>query len=507
MFRLRRLTFSLLLAGFFTAQITPTHAAEFTQEELAYLPASVQLPLFKQGLLSPVEVLEAQIKQFEQYNEKINATTYTHFEAARKQAKEAEKRYQDGTYRPLEGITVALKDEHHDKGMKVTMGSLVHKDDPPKKEADVMAKKLKAAGAIFSMQTTVPELYLNFTTNTKAWGTTRNPWNLKYTPGGSSGGSGAALAAGFTTLATGSDMGGSIRIPAAVNGLYGYKVAFGQIHSDIPLAHFSSSGPLARTYEDLVLFQNIITGPDEDSVMVLPSDYLPSQYDSIKGMKIAYVGGMGVSKPTPEVEKAMQNAIKVLRKAGAKVETVKLNLGVPADDMANSFSKAALSGSMGGLFTQYAEHTDKMTPYGAYFVQKTTGGEFGNKQLLEAENLTKAMYKKIADAVFIKGYDALLCPTMPTTHIPAEHDVSKDTVKDGGIQYNKFVGSHYTVPFNILNWMPVISVPAGLSKQNMPIGMQIVTRPYDSKTAFQIAYNYSKHAPRFFTGKRMPQVE
>ena len=191
----RKLWITILLILFMTTCFAGTSmAAKFTQAELAFMPAMVQIELYKQGLLSPVDVVQAQIKQFKKTNKKINAATFTHFDRALKQAKEAEQRYRDGSYRSLEGITVGIKDEHHDEGWIVTQGSLVHKNDPPMKYADPLVVKLKEAGAILMMQTTVPELYLNFVTATKAWGVTRNPWNLQYAVGGSSGGSGAALA-------------------------------------------------------------------------------------------------------------------------------------------------------------------------------------------------------------------------------------------------------------------------------------------------------------------------
>ena len=182
------------------------------------MPATLQIELFKRGTITPVDVLKAQKAEYDRTEKKVNAVTVAYWDKAMKMAKASAKRYKDGSYRPLEGISVGIKDEHYDKGWVVTQGSLVHKKDPPKDHADPIVAKLKAAGAIPVLQTTVPEFYFNFTQDTRAWGLSRNPWNLKYAVGGSSGGSGAALAAGYVTLATGSDMGGSIRIPSAFNG-------------------------------------------------------------------------------------------------------------------------------------------------------------------------------------------------------------------------------------------------------------------------------------------------
>ncbi|MGI9428210.1 MAG: amidase family protein, partial [Bythopirellula sp.] len=231
---------------------TKVDAVEFTRTELAYMPATLQIELFKRGDITPIDVLTAQKAEYDRTEEKVNGVTVAYWGNAMKMAEESAKRYVDGTYRDLEGITVGIKDEHHDKGWVVTQGSLIHKNDPPKEYADPIVTKLKAAGAIPVLQTTVPEFYLNFVTETRAWGVSRNPWNLKYAVGGSSGGSGASLAAGYVTLATGSDMGGSIRIPSAFNGLYGIKPAFGYVHTDLPMAHFSGTGPIAKTFGDMV---------------------------------------------------------------------------------------------------------------------------------------------------------------------------------------------------------------------------------------------------------------
>ncbi|MGI9518735.1 MAG: amidase family protein, partial [Pirellulaceae bacterium] len=208
---------SFALAGMAS---TRAHAADFTADELCYMSASELMPLFKSRKLSPVEVLQAQIARFEAVGEKTNSVTYTHFDEAMNQAKESERRYANGTARELEGITVGIKDEHHDEGWIVTRGSVLLKDNKMD-HADPIVTKLKLAGAVLPIQTTVPEFYMSGVTWSELWGVSRCPWNTKYAVGGSSGGSGGALAAGLCTLATGSDMGGSIRLPCAYNGLYG----------------------------------------------------------------------------------------------------------------------------------------------------------------------------------------------------------------------------------------------------------------------------------------------
>lgn len=500
------LKFLVIISLFISVNIS-AQEVKFSQEQLAYMPATTLIELYKDGIVSPVDVVVAQKAQWEKTNGTINATTFVHYDDAMKLAKESEERYKNGTYRELEGITVGVKDEHYDEGWVVTFGSSVHKNDPPMENADPIVTKLKAAGAIPMIQTTVPELYLNFVGNTKAWGVTRNPWNEKYAVGGSSGGSGAALAAGYCTIATGSDMGGSIRIPSAFNGVYGYKSTPIDVHTETPMSFFSASGPMARNYSDMTLMYNVISGPDKYSPNVLERDPLPLKYGSLEGMKIAYVGGMGIVEPTKEVKNAMKDAMKVLKARGAIVEEVDLNIGLTPEDISRTISSIALGGPMGGGFTAYADHTDEMTSYGAYFINKSLKGEYTNKELAEAEVTIKSSYKNIVDQVFDKGYDVMLVPTMPTSHIPADYDFTEGNLTVEGIEYPAFIGMQYTLPFNFLNWMPIVNVPAGISSEDMPIGMQIVGKPYDTETVFKVAYNYNKLGIQLFKGELMPVTD
>jgi amidase len=186
--------------GVRAAGAAPTEARDL---ELAYMTATEQLQLFRQKKLSPVEVLKAQLRLTEQRGKVVNCFTYLHPKEAMGQAKESERRWQQGNPRAIEGITVALKDEMAVKGWTMTSGSKVFRDRVMTTNDPIVVKLLEA-GAVLHAQTTVPEMYFLIVTWSELWGVTRNPWNLQYAVGGSSGGSGAALAAGLTTLATGS---------------------------------------------------------------------------------------------------------------------------------------------------------------------------------------------------------------------------------------------------------------------------------------------------------------
>ena len=161
---------------------------------------------------------------------------------------------------------------------------------------------------------------------------------------------------------------------------------------------------------------------------------------------------------------------------------------------------------MGGLFAAYADRLDQLTPYGRYFVSASAGGGYGNVQLLEGEAVLKKLYAKLADEVYAKGYDVIIVPTLPTSHVPADYDFSTDAaLVEDGREFPKSLGAQYTLPFNFLNWNPVVSVPAGISSQGMPIGMQIVSKPRDTRTAFRVAYAFSKVGPKLYSGDLFPK--
>src|SRR3954454_14107999 len=250
------------------------------QNRLEYMPAHRQLELFRARQLSPLDVLKAQLVRFQDVGPGINAFTCDHFQEALEAARESEARYKRGDVRPLEGISIAVKEEYGRRGWKMTSGSMLFKEEVSRENHPVI-DKLLAAGAVLHAQTTAPELFLLGVTWSNLWGVTRNPWNLECTPGGSSGGSAAALAAGMATLAIGSDMGGSIRIPCALNGLYGSKPAYGRIASPDPsaLVPHASPGPVARDFRDMVMLQNIMSGPAPGCPAVLrPKLELPLEY-------------------------------------------------------------------------------------------------------------------------------------------------------------------------------------------------------------------------------------
>lgn len=253
--------------------------------ELNYISATEAISLFRARQLSPVELMEATIARAEQVEPVVNALCHRFFDEALAEARAAEERYADKGEppRPLEGIPLAIKEEEAVAGQPQTQGSLIYKDQVAEKSS-AFAQRQIDSGAIVHARTTAPEFACSGFTQSRIWGVTRNPWNPDFSPGGSSGGSAAALASGTTTLASGSDVGGSIRIPASFCGVVGFKPPYGRVPLEPPfnLDTFCHNGPLARTVADCALYQNQIAGPDPSDVTTLrPKLTLPASFEEL----------------------------------------------------------------------------------------------------------------------------------------------------------------------------------------------------------------------------------
>ena len=489
--------FSLLIV-FLIASISifPKASAKPSSEELCFMSATELLGLFKTQEISPVDVLKAQIQRIEKYDPKIKAVSEKHFEEAMAQAKESEARYQQGNPRPLEGLTCAMKDDIDVKGWRSTMGSLILQDAPLADEDSALTTILKEAGLVMHMQTNVPEFYCNLVTWNFLYGVCRNPWNMAYTPGGSSGGSAAALSSGFTTLAIGSDMGGSIRFPAAMTGLYGFKPPYGRVSTS--LIQYESMGPLARSFEDLNLFQNVMSGPSPTMISALrPKLEYPEKYGDIKGWRIAYDPMDHWGLPIDDtVIKSMQQAVDILRSLGAEVEQV--DLGFKAEDF-EIYVLGLFSSSIGPYcFSGPVEYPDLITPYMAHIVEKYAD-KISPIYLAQAESWIYAHSNEVQSKVFTRGFKAVIMPTMCTPYVAADLGSSPDNsflVINGKEHLATSWAYSFTWPWNMLGQYPVVNVPIGKTPENIPLGMQIIGNIYDDLAAFQIASAWSKAVPK-----------
>jgi len=473
--------------------------------DLVYLSATEALRLFKSRELSPVELMTAIIDHSEEVEPKINAFSDQYFDKAIDRSKEAEKRYLDKreTPGPLEGLPVAIKESHSIKGLPLTKGSLIEKGNIAEITHPVV-ERIIAAGGIMHARTTQPEYAVAGFTHSKMWGVTRNPWNLKYSPGGSSGGGTASLAAGTSTLATGSDIGGSIRNPASFSGVVGFKPPYGRIPSLPPLNldHYRTDGPIARTVADCALFENVLAGPHLiDLVSLSPKVELPDEFGDIKGWKIAVCMHLGDLPVDSEVEANTYAVAEALRQAGAEVEEVTLNWRKEDISQAAEIHWAAICNSV--VSQKVLDNQDLAMPYTLNYAKQSM------KFLQEATFLDGLKIEGQIYAEFsplLEKYDALICPTNGVTGLIAGDDYVDTAPSINGVRLDDYVdGLMTTVPFNILTRCPVLSVPSGRASNGVPTGVQIVGPTYADEKVFRVGAALEKVRPWFDDSSWRPE--
>lgn len=454
--------------------------------DLAYISAHSALAQFKSKKLSPVEYMSAIIGRAREVEPQVNALVNTRFDHAMTAAKKAEAKYaKGGRTRALEGLAIGIKDESFIKGLPTTFGSLSHKDFIAPSTSPVNAKIL-AAGGIVHARTATPEFSCTVSTHTKLHGTTRNPWNLKFTPGGSSGGTAASLSSGTSTLATGSDIGGSIRIPASTCGLFGLKPTFGRNPADPPfnLDQYATDGPLARTARDMIMLQNVMCGPHRgDMVSLRPKLRIPTDVQSIKGWKIAYSPNLGFYEISDDVRQNTEAALDVFRAAGAIVEQVDIPWNADILQGAMAHLEHLFGGSLAELVDSDPE---SFMNYTRDIVEKGRGSTA--QKFLLAADVANEMYAHIAQ-IFSK-HRLLICPTTGIPAVPADSNGVDTDIRINGKQVHPLHGWILTVPFNMLNRCPVVAAPSGFGGSGMPTGIQIVGQTYRDQDVCRAALAY-----------------
>lgn len=474
-----------------------------SEAELCYLTADQAIQRFSERSLSPVELMQALISRSEVVESHINAFTETYFEAALEQARAAEMRYQQGTQRPLEGIPVAVKDEFKLAGTKRTSASLAYRDRVDD-ESDVMIQRLLDAGAIPHAKTTTPEFCLLGSCHSRLWGITHNPWNLDITPGGSSGGSGAALAAGTTTIATGTDIGGSIRIPAALCGVVGYKAPYGR-NPEIPvfnLDFYSQSGPMARSVNDIASMQNLISGVYNRDIASLREKLIVDKSipADLNGWKIGYSMDLGFMEVDASVQKNTLAALDLLRSLGATVDEVDIGWDESIIDAAHHHWSHGWAASMEDLLET---SRDELCEYTIWFIEnarKSTPRDY-----LESIEIAVRMYDRFGP--LMDEHDIFVCPTLTTTGVPNDATWPLHEVEING-QIHRAREEHWsaTFPFNMLSRCPVLSMPSGLAANGVPTGIQLVARSFDDQRVFSaaLAYEQAFAKPAYRLDQRIP---
>ena len=463
--------------------------------DLYYLSASEALRRFRAHSLSPVELMQAQFDRIAEINSEVNAFAFTYDDEAMEAARAAEAAWMGdpAKLRPLEGIPLAAKDENTIEGKVTTYGSLVYRDSVATTTTPVLAR-LMAGGAIVHGRTTTPEFSSEGFCHSRLWGVTRNPWNPDFTPGGSSGGSGAALAGGMATLATGSDIGGSIRIPASASGVVGYKPPYGRNPSTPPfnLDFYNHAGPMARTVEDCILMQNLMSGVHPHDIASLrESVTVPVDRGGIKGLKVAWSIDLGYFEVDPEVRRNTLAALEVLSDLGAELEEVDLGWTAESERAADTY----LSTLFGAWVQEYLDDREEMlTDYCRAFAhgaRKVSAVDY-----LESLNTAGRMYDSFGP--LMERHDLFVCPTLAIPAVAADHDIAAELNINGKPVHSR-MGWIMTYPFNMLSRCPVLSVPSGRAATGVPTGIQIVGRSYDDASVFRAGLAYEQAVGGWYT--------
>ncbi len=473
-----------------------------TKTELHKLPGTEQARLIREKEISPVEIIDATFARIHELNPKLNAFCVLDEENAKEAAKKAEEDVMSGKeLGPLHGVPVSIKDLICTKGIRTTFGSKIYENYIPE-EDDIVVERLKKAGAIITGKTNVPEFGYQGVTDNKIFGPSHNPWNTELTPGGSSGGSAAAVASGMGSLTLGSDGGGSVRIPASLCGLYGMKASMGRVplypgcrdpkypggSSWESLEHI---GPMTRTVEDNALLLSVIAGPHHMDRYSLPDDginYLDAINNTdIKGLNIAFSPDFGYITVDSEVRSITANAAKMFEQLGCNV--TEANPGFKATE-SDFWTLVARDTDLVGL--RELSETYELGPTLKSFIETNwTAEQFTNAYILRQEVNQKM-------AKFMEKYDLIITPTLA---IPA-FDIGINGPNE--IDGREVDEGHWLSFLNPLNMtgQPAASIPAGFTSEGLPIGLQIIGRHLDdhlvlkASAAFEKAQPWAHHWPK-----------
>ena len=469
-------------------------------DELAFAPATELIELIATKQVSPVELTELYFSRIDRLDSQLNSYVLLTREEAMKTARAAEEAVVRGEeLGALHGLPISIKDTQMTKGVRTTNGSLVFKDRIPESDAAVV-ERVRAAGAIMLGKTNAPEFGLVGTCENRLGDDGRNPWNTKRTPGGSSGGAAAAVAAGLCPLATGGDGGGSIRIPASFCGIYGIKPTQGRVSgytgSPAPpmLSMYGQSGPMSRTVRDSALLLQVLAGHDPRDPTTLreePPDFVAAVDGDIKGLRIGWSPDYGFAAVDPEVIEVTSKAAQVFDELGCHVEDADLILDSPYDAYGPLYELAAYAG-----YGQYLEsHGDQMTGFARDFIG--WGSKVSATDLARALGLIDGLKAQFAE--LFEQYDLLLSPTLAIPSLPVGE--FPEEIAGRPVYPHRYFSFHpFTYPINAIGHAAA-SVPADFSSDGMPIGLHIVGRKggeeavIAASAAFERARPWAQHRP------------
>jgi amidase len=441
-------------------------------DDLCFLSAAELARLYRARKVSPLEVMQAILARIDAVNPAVNAYVTVARESALIAARRATRTLgrKVTTLPLLHGVPVSIKDLYATKGIRTTWGSLIYKDHVPDLD-DLVVQRLKAAGAIVVGKTNTPEFGAGGNTFNAVFGATRNPWNPALTSGGSSGGAAAAVATGMGPIAQGSDLGGSLRVPAAFCGVVGFRTTPALMPTH-PRAlgwdTLSVTGPIARTVADVALMLAAMAGPDDRNPLSYDVD--TSRFTravknpSIKGWKVAWTADLdGLMPVDEEVQRVAQDALKVLRRLGARVESACPSFSELPDIIRGTRALAMV-----------ALHADKL-PRWREQMQKDLvadierGLTVTTREIAASEVLRSALWQRVRS--FMATRDLLVLPTVAVPPFPVEQPYPTEI--NGKLLDSYFHWFYLTYAITVTG-LPAISVPCGFTRSGLPVGLQIV---------------------------------
>ena len=465
-------------------------------EDLCFRSAVELAADIRSRRLSPVELARAVTARIDALNPALNCFCTATPDIALERAQAAEDAVMRGqALGLLHGIPYSIKDLQPTKGVRTMRGSKIFADHVPEDDTP-LERRLEGAGGVFLGKTTTPEFGWKGATDSPLTGITRNPWNLERTPGGSSGGASAQVAAGLGPLAQGGDGGGSIRIPSSFAGIFGIKPTTGVVPY-VPMPHndlLSHLGPMTRTVADAALMLSAIAGHDPRDRFSVPyasRNFLDGLDAGIAGRKVFWSPTLGYAKVDPEVAEATARAAARFEELGAVVEEGDPGLGNPTDFFIVTYQSTIA----GGLVQHLDEWESEMDPGLVNLVRR--GMEYSAVEYVQARIERLAFCDRLAR--FFESYDYLLTPATAVPAFPVGQ-VTPDP--DRNDAEDLFAWTPFSFPFNATG-NPAASVPCGITDDGLPIGLQIVGRMHEDREVLQAAAAFERIAP---WADRRPEV-
>jgi len=448
------------------------------------------------GTLSAREAVDACLARIERVNPALNAFCTVTAEEARDAAQAAEVAVMTGEeLGALHGVPVSIKDLVFTRRVLTTGGSRLFAEHVPEEDA-VCVERLKGAGAVLIGKTSTPEFGHKGVTDSPLFGITRNPWNPSLTPGGSSGGAGAAVAAGLGPLAVGTDGGGSIRIPASFCGIYGLKPSFGRVPQGPGFPGwetFSATGPMTRTVRDAAAMLDAMAGPDDRDRLSLPVDNGPAFLEAcdagLAGLSIGWTADLGYARVDPEVAELCAAAAELFEGLGCHVEVVTPGWDDP-EEIFRTLAPAESYGAWGARLEDSADQLDR-----SLVALLRYGKTITTERYLAAARRRHELWTEVQR--FLARFDLLLTPTVAVPPF----EVGRPAVKEiDGQRVSPLGWMPFTFPFN-LTGQPAATIPVGMTSSGLPVGLQIVGRRFADRTvlaasaAFEAARPWAEWRP------------